>query len=68
MVLVLVRNQHGIEFGDVFAQHLLPKVWTGIDGHHHLVGLDEDGRAQAFVTWILRLTNGTLATDDGHPL
>ena len=68
MVLVLVRNEHRIKFGNVLAQHLLSEVGTGIHGHRHRAGLNQNGGAKALVARVLGLAHGTGATDDRNAL
>src|SRR5690606_3167192 len=69
MVFMCVRNQYGIQMTYIFPQHLVTKVWPGIDNNVRvIVESDHDGCTQAFITCIGRLAYRTLARYDGHAL
>ena len=68
MVLMLMGDEHGVQLGDVLTQHLLAEVRTSINDDRPLLGLNQDGGAEALVAWVLRLAHGTGTSNDGYAL
>ena len=68
MVLMFVRDENGIKFYDVLAQHLLAEIGAGIHSHCHFIGLNQNGGAEPFIARVLGPAHGTSAADDWHTL
>ena len=53
---------------DVFAQHLLPEIGTGIDHQRNPFGFDQGGSAQPFVAAVGRGADPAPARDNRNAL
>lgn len=68
MVLVLVRQQNGVEMPHARAEHLVTEIGSGVDDDAHAPRFDHRRGAQAVVARIRRRADLTAAADDGHAL
>ena len=68
MVLVLVRQQDGVQVADPFRKHLHPEVRACVDEHLEPLVLHERRRPEPLVMRILRPAHRALAPDDRNPL
>jgi trimethylamine:corrinoid methyltransferase-like protein len=68
MVLMLVREEYGIEVADTLTQHLLAEVGACVDDKAHTITLDHCRGAQTLITAIRRCANVALAAYYGHTL
>jgi len=58
-----MRENNAIQMIHFFAEHLISEIGTGIDHECSFCRSYEYTGAKAFVLFIRRLTNGTVATD-----
>ena len=68
MVFMVVGQENGVEMGNLFAQHLLPEIGTGIDQESLSFKAHERRTAQALVPRIRRRTDLAVASDHRNPL
>lgn len=68
MVTVFVGEDHGVDARDLLAEHLLAKIWSGIDHKMPVIHLDEEGGAQALIAIVKGLAYSTGAPDHWHTL
>src|SRR5688572_29132423 len=68
MIAMRMRKNDRVYALNLFAQHLLTKIRSGIDDEALIVNLNMDSGAQTFVTVIERSTDFTCATNNWYTL